>query len=83
MRLPHLDIAIDTEWFVRSDDMLGGKCIINHPTLTPSRLDYREGDPKGHIKAGIGVITNFISVEAAEHIVKLHNDWYSGTVDGR
>lgn len=78
-----LDIKIDCLWFVQPEDTMGGWCIMNHPTLTPSKLDHRHGDPSGHIAAGIGVITDFISKEAAEHIVKLHNDWFTGTVDGR
>lgn len=70
------ELNLNTRWYVRQDDVLGGVCIMNHPDISPSQIDYRPGDPSGHMEAGIGSITDFLTDKAAEHIVLLHNEWY-------
>lgn len=62
-------------WYAVPDDMIGGWCIMNHPTITPATLDSRRGDPSGHQQRGIACIGDMMFEEAAHHIAKLHNDW--------
>lgn len=60
---------INRLWYVKHNDLIGGWCVM------PG--DYTPGDAP----YGIVEVADFCSYEAAVHIAKVHNDWFSGILD--
>lgn len=54
-------------WYVAVNDLVGG-WSVSHVDKPLSQQDFRKGE---------GEIADFCSEAAAQHIVKLHNDWLS------
>lgn len=55
---------LETKWYVKPNDLIGGWCIID--------VDSSPGESSRY------EIATFISKESADHIAELHNDYLEG-----
>lgn len=64
--MPEPTPALDTRWFVKPDDLIGGWCVMT-VDLTPGEASDQFGAP------GVHQVGDFLTEEMARHVAELHN----------